>query len=82
MSGTSYPTGLSASMRQKMAFERNQERQKKIVANSAHILELAKKLNADVAKSNKNELSLSVINEAEEIEKLAKTVKKNMQDVY
>lgn len=67
-------------MTAQMAFRRNAERQKQIVAQTAHLLELAQKLNDEVSKSNKDELSVSVVKEAEEIEKLAKSIKDKMRD--
>jgi hypothetical protein len=63
-----------------MVRARNEERQKEIIDDTQHLLDLAKQLQDDVAKSNKNELSLSVVNTAAEIEKLAKTVKEKMRD--
>lgn len=64
----------------KMAQERNVDRQKELVADADKLLELAKKLKAEVDKSNKNQLSLSVVDTARQIEKLAKTVKQRMRD--
>lgn len=63
-----------------MALKRNTQRQQRIVADSAHLLDLAQKLNAEVSKSDKNTLSLSVVKEADEIEKLAKSIKDKMRD--
>lgn len=63
-----------------MMRERNLLRQKEIVADTNHLLELAKQLKADVDKSNKDQLSLSVVNTASEMEKLAKAVKEKMRD--
>lgn len=67
-------------MLERMARERNDARQKQIVADSARLLKLAKQLNADVAKSNKNTLSVTVVKEAAQIEKLAKSIKENMSE--
>ena len=67
-------------MTEQMALKRNAERQKQIVADTAKLLDLAQKLNADVSKSDKNMLSLAVIKEADEIEKLAKSIKEKMRD--
>lgn len=64
----------------KMAQERNVNRQKEITADTTRLLALAKKLQEEVAKSNKDQLSLSVVDTANEIEKLAKTVKERMRD--
>lgn len=67
-------------MTEQMALKRNSQRQEQIVADTAHLLDLAQKLNADVSKSSKDTLSISVVKEAEEIEKLAKTIKERMRD--
>lgn len=80
-----FSTGPSADparehMMHDMIRARNEERQKEIVDDTQHLLDLARQLQDDVAKSNKNELSLSVVNTAAEIEKLAKTVKDKMRD--
>lgn len=69
-------------MSEKMAHARNSERQQEIVADSARLLKLAQQLNTDVARSNKYTLSLSVVKEAGEIEKLAKTIKDKMKEGY
>ncbi|HET8635437.1 MAG TPA: hypothetical protein VFL96_01155, partial [Acidobacteriaceae bacterium] len=60
--------------------ERNSDRQKKIEADTAHLLDLAKELHAAVVKSNKNTLSIDVVKDADEIEKLAKSIKEKMRD--
>jgi hypothetical protein len=58
---------------------RNGERQKKLVADTEKLLALANELKLDVDKSNKNMLSLDVIRKADEIEKLAHSVKEKMK---
>jgi len=63
-----------------MAEQRNAIRQKQIVADAQQLLDLAKQLKDAVDKSSKDQLSLSVVNTASEIEKLAKTVKEKMRD--
>jgi hypothetical protein len=55
------------------------ERQKKIVDDTARLLQLATELKTDVDKSTKDELSLDVIRKADEIEKLAHDVKQRMK---
>ena len=67
-------------MTEQMGLKRNTERQKQIVADTAHLLQLAQKLNDEVSKTNQNMLSIPVVKEAEEIEKLAKTIKDKMRD--
>lgn len=66
-------------MAEQMAIARNAQRQKQIISESNRLLVLAQNLNADVNKSNKDELSISVVKEAEEIEKLAKSIKDKMR---
>jgi hypothetical protein len=63
-----------------MARERNVDRQRQIVADADKLLALAKQLKAEVDKSNKDQLSLSVVDTAGQIEKLAKSVKERMRD--
>lgn len=63
-----------------MQKERNLLRQKEIIAETNRLLDLAKQLKAAVDKSNKDQLSLDVVDTAGEIEKLAKSVKQKMRD--
>ncbi len=58
---------------------RNTERQKKLVEETAKLLVLANELKAAVDKSDKNTLSLEVVRKADEIEKLAHSVKERMK---
>ncbi len=57
----------------------NAERRKPIAIDSARLLELATELKADVDKTNKDTLSLTVVRKADAIEKLARAVKENMK---
>ena len=57
----------------------NAERKKQINADSAKLLKLATELKAEVDKTNKDTLSLGVIRKADEIEKLAHSVKEKEQ---
>jgi hypothetical protein len=57
----------------------NTDRQKKLVADTAKLLELANELKAAVDKSNKDTLSLDVVRKADAIEKLAHSVKEGMK---
>jgi type VI protein secretion system component VasF len=61
------------------AERRNTQRQQDIVNDTAKLLELAQQLKAEVDKSRKDQLSVSVVKKAEEIEKLAKSVKEKMK---
>ncbi len=58
---------------------RNVDRQRQLVADTQKLVELANQLNAAVEKSNKDTLSLEVIRKADEIEKLAKSVREKMK---
>ena len=57
----------------------NAERKKQINAESAKLLKLATELKAEVDKTDKDTLSVGVIRKADEIEKLARSVKEKMQ---
>lgn len=61
------------------AERRNTQRQQDIVNDTAKLLTLAQQLKAEVDKSSKDQLSISVVKKAEEIEKLAKSVKEKMK---
>jgi hypothetical protein len=56
-----------------------EERQAEIVADTAKLFQLAQELKAEVAKSNKNTLSIAVVKKSEEIQKLAKSLKERMR---
>ena len=58
---------------------RNTQRQQDILNDTAKLLELAQQLKIEVDKSRKDQMSVSVIKKAEEIEKLAKAVKEKMK---
>jgi nitric oxide reductase activation protein len=58
---------------------RSTERQKKLVADTDKLLALATELKTDVDKTNKDILSVDVIKKADEIEKLAHSVKERMK---
>jgi hypothetical protein len=66
-------------MEDEQAKLRNTERQKKLVEETAKLLVLANELKAAVDKSDKNTLSLEVVRKADEIEKLAHSVKEGMK---
>jgi len=57
----------------------NAERRKQIADDSARLLKLATDLKAEVDKTTKDTLSLGVIRKADEIEKLAHSVKEKMK---
>jgi hypothetical protein len=64
---------------QEAAAKRNVERQKKLVAESNRILQLAQELNADVDPAGKDPLPSTIAKKAEEVEKLARSVKDLMR---
>jgi nitric oxide reductase activation protein len=66
-------------MEQDQAKLRNVDRQKQLVSDTDKLLALANELKVDVDKSNKDTLSLDVIRKADEIEKLAHSVKEKMK---
>lgn len=71
------PVPAGVAERQEAA--RQTDRQKKLVSDTNKLLELATQLKADVDKTNKDTLSIDVIKKADEIEKLAHSVKERMK---
>jgi hypothetical protein len=70
---------LSPEMQEQQARSRNSDRQKRLVADTDRLLVLATELKQDVDKTNKDVLSVDVIKKADEIEKLAHSVKERMK---
>jgi hypothetical protein len=68
-----------ARMEKEMAKKANQERQAALKRDTDKLLALATELKQYVDKSNENMLSLDVIRKADEIEKLAHSVKEKMR---
>jgi len=64
---------------ERQAKMRNEERQKRLVSDTDKLLTLATQLHDDVAKTDKDILSLDVVKRADEIEKLAHSVKERMK---
>lgn len=62
-----------------MAKKANQERQAALKSDTDKLVKLAGELKDYVDKSNENVLSLDVLKKAEEIEKLARSVKDKMR---
>jgi len=58
----------------------NKKRQEDIRKDTDKLFQLATELKAAVDKTNENVLSLDVIRKAEEVEKLAKSVKNKMKE--
>src|SRR5271168_3725898 len=69
----------SPKIEEQQAKARSNERQKKLVADTDKLLALATELKTDVDKTNQNILSMDVIKKADEIEKLAHSVKERMK---
>jgi hypothetical protein len=66
-------------LEKEMAKKANHERQVHLKRDTDRLFKLATDLKDYVDKSNENTLSVSVINKAEEIEKLARSVKEKMK---
>jgi hypothetical protein len=74
------PAGpMDAHRAEQQAKLQNNDRQKRLVADTDKLLVLATDLKAQVDKSTKDTLSVDVIKKAEEIEKLAHSVKERMK---
>jgi hypothetical protein len=77
---------IDREMREKM--ERNQikalnkERQEALKKDTDKLYKLATELKQSVDKTNEHILSVSVINKADEIERLAKEIRKKMKEGY
>jgi hypothetical protein len=71
---------LSPEMQERQSRSQNSERQKRLVADTGKLLALATELKQEVDKTNKDVLSVDVIKKADEIEKLAHSVKERMKD--
>lgn len=70
---------ISPELARKQEQVRNTERQKRLVQDTDKLLALATDLKQEVDKTNKDVLSVEVIKKAEEIEKLAHSVKERMK---
>ena len=66
-------------MRKAMEKKANEQRQAQLKRDTDKLLKLSQELKAYVDKSNENVLSLDVIKKADEIEKLAHSVKTKMR---
>jgi hypothetical protein len=68
-----------AKIEKDMAKKTNRERQAQLQRDTDNLVKLANELKQYVDKSNENTLSLDVVKKAEEIEKLARSVKDKMK---
>jgi hypothetical protein len=73
------PDPMAPHRDQQQARLRNEDRQKRLVADTDKLLTLATDLKEQVDKSTKDTLSVDVIKKADEIEKLAHNVKERMK---
>jgi hypothetical protein len=73
------PADIPPAIADEQARSRNSERQKKLEEDTDRLLSLARELKEQVGKTNKNIMSVDVIKKADEIEKLAKSVKERMK---
>ncbi|MGH9596853.1 MAG: hypothetical protein ACRD3K_08665 [Edaphobacter sp.] len=73
------PDPLDPRREEQLAQLRNVDRQKRLVADTDKLLALATDLKAQVDKSTKDTMSVDVIKKADEIEKLAHSVKERMK---
>ena len=73
------PDGSERRMARNMAKKANLERQAQLKTDTDKLFRLSQELKEYVDKSNENVLSLSVLRKAEEIEKLAHSVKDKMK---
>jgi methyl-accepting chemotaxis protein len=72
-------TAWEAQQRREMVKKVNLRRQEEIKKDTEKLLELATELKQSVDKTDENTLSLDVIKKADQIEKLAKSVKDKMK---
>jgi nitric oxide reductase activation protein len=73
------PSQMDPKLEHDQAKLRNADRQKQLVADTQKLVSLANELQSDVQKSSKDTLSMDVIRKADEIEKLAKSVRDKMK---
>ena len=60
----------------------NKDRQESLKKDTAQLYKLATELKDSVDKTDENMLSLQVVRKTEEIEKLARDIRKKMKDAY
>jgi hypothetical protein len=73
------PDVLATRMGDQQARSRNADRQNRLEVDTKKLLSLATELKEQVDKTDKNVLSIDVIKKADEIERLAKSVKERMK---
>jgi len=70
---------VNPAVQERIELGRQSERQKKMIADTDRLVFLANELKADMDKTTKDTLSIQVIRKAEEIEKLAHSVRERMK---
>ncbi|WP_213803394.1 hypothetical protein [Granulicella sp. dw_53] len=70
---------MTVKLQEQQSKTRNSERQKRLEVDTQKLLALATELKEQVDKTDKNILSVDVIKKADEIERLAKSVKERMK---
>lgn len=78
--GPTEPSEAAQEMEKARLKKANELRQAQLKADTDKLLELSKELKEYVDKTNENVLSLDVIKKADQIEKLAHSVKQKMSD--
>jgi len=73
------PPPIPDEIRKDMAKRANEERQAQLRRDTEHLFKLASELKQYVDKTNENTLSVDVLKKADEIEKLARSVKEKMK---
>ena len=73
------PIPLAGINARKIEHMREDERHKRLVADTTKLLELTNELKTEIDKASKDELSLDVVRKAAEIERLARDVKERMK---
>ena len=77
--GVDEPSPLAGINGVKMEHLREDERRKRMLADTARLVTLSTELNAEVQKTTRDELSVEVVRKAAEIEKLAHDVRERMR---
>jgi hypothetical protein len=79
MPGAEEPNPETERMERRQAAARNVDRQSQLVKDTDKLFALASELKSEVAKTNKDTLSIDVIKKADQIEKLARSVREKMK---
>jgi len=78
--GSSMDAAAKERMEEQRAKLQADDRQKHLLADTARLVELSNQLQAEVNKSTKYEVSLTAMSKAEEIEKLAHSVRERIKN--